>query len=114
LGKTLSRRGGSLCELCNGDQELRVIEIAPLSEVPSEDAAALACLRCRELLQAKRLPRDSTDLRFLEGSIWTEILPVRVAAIQLLRGLEAQEVPWARQCLESFWIDPETAERLQS
>ena len=59
LGKNLTRRAGSLCELCNGADDLRVIEIAPVSESPSEDAAILACAACRDVLTAKRLPKDT-------------------------------------------------------
>lgn len=91
-----------------------MIEVAPLSDKPSEDAAILACQRCREVLEAKRLPKETTELRFLEGSVWAEPIPVRVAAIQLLRRLEADQVPWARQCLEALWIDSDIEERLQS
>ena len=114
LGKNLSRRAGSVCELCNGDQEPRVIEVAPLTDEPSEDAAILACSRCRELLDSKRLPKETQDLRFLEGSVWAEALPVRVATILLLRRLESAQVPWARECLEALWIDDELEERLNS
>jgi protein PhnA len=114
LGKNLSRRAGSVCELCNGDRELRVFEVAPLGEDPCEEAAILACVRCRELSESKRLPSDASELRFLEGTVWAEALPVRVAAIQLLRRLEAEGVAWARECLEALWIDDEVEERLQA
>ena len=114
LGKNLSRRAGSVCELCNGDEDLRVTEVAPITEEPSEDAAILACLRCRELLNTKHLPRETGELRFLEGTVWAEELPVRIAAIQLLRRLKSEQVSWARECLEAVWIEPEIEERLQS
>ena len=114
LGKNLSRRAGSVCELCKGDEDLRVTEVAPITEEPNEDAAILACHRCRELLNAKRLPKETGDLRFLEGTVWAEEIPVRIAALQLLRRLESEQVSWARECLEAVWIDPQVEERLQS
>ena len=114
LGKNLTRRAGSLCELCNGADDLRVIEIAPVSESPSEDAAILACAACRDVLTAKRLPKDTSTLRFLEGTVWAEPLPVRVAAIQLLRRLAHDNTEWASQCLESLWIDDDVRARLDA
>jgi protein PhnA len=112
LGKTLTRRANSKCELCEGDQNLRVIEISPVSNQPNEEGAILACEGCRELIDTKRLPKETTSLRFLEGAVWADHIPVRVAAIQLMRRLSAENVDWANNVLESLWIDEDLEARL--
>ena len=43
LGKSISRRASSRCELCDGNQDLRVHEVPPAEDIPHEDAAILAC-----------------------------------------------------------------------
>jgi hypothetical protein len=112
LGKSISRRAGSKCELCSGDLNLRVMEVGSTSDEPDEEAAILACESCRELVDAKKL--DPANLRFLEGAVWSETIPVKVAVIGLLRRLAEQQVGWAQDCLDGVWIDEELEERLQS
>ena len=114
LGKDLSRRAGHRCELCNGDADLRVVEVPPTGEEPDVDAAMLACARCRDLTDSKKLPRDTGDLRFLEGSAWADPVPVKVSAIRLLRRLSDDGVAWARECLDGVWIDDDVAALLEA
>ena len=111
LGKSISRRAGHKCELCGSDRELRIVEVPPVDEDPDASAALLGCRRCRDAMEAKRL--DAEDLRFLEGAIWAEPVPVRVAAIRLMRRLAEDQVVWARACLDGLWIDEELEARLQ-
>jgi protein PhnA len=103
LGKTLTRRARSRCELCGLDHGLAVVEIEPVDEVPHEDAAILACAACRDAL-AGRLP-EANALRFLDTAVWQDPLPVKVAAIALLRRLAEAEVGWARDTLDGLWLD---------
>jgi len=110
LGRNLSRRSGSQCELCGAGGPLQVAEVQPVDEQPHEDAAMLACQRCRDLFSAKRL--DADDLRFLEASVWADPIPVKVAAITLMKRLAAEEVPWATECMDGLWIDETVQERL--
>lgn len=110
LGRGLSRRARSRCELCGESGSLHVLEVPPTGEEPSEDAAILACARCHPLLTDKRLRAD--ELRFLETAVWSEILPVQVLAVTLLRRLAAGEVVWARDTLDGLWLSDEVAERV--
>jgi protein PhnA len=112
LGKDLSRRAGSVCELCGGGDDLRVLEVPPVDEEPDVDAAMLACARCRDVIEVKKLPADTTDLRFLEGAVWADPVPVKVAAIRLLRRLADHGAGWASECLDGVWIPEEVEERL--
>lgn len=113
LGKWLTRRAKSSCELCAADQpDLRPIEILPVEEAPSLDAAILACARCRALIEGGKLPREPAELRFLEGSAWAELEPVKLTALRLLRKLATADVSWARETLDSVWVDEDLEAKL--
>lgn len=110
LGKNLSRRARSRCELCEeGGQRLQVTEVAGSpEEEPSEDWALLLCDRCRALL-ADGPDGDLDTLRFLTTAMWSEVQPAQVAAVRLLRGLD---VPWATEALDGLWLDEEQEARI--
>ena len=103
LGRNLARRSRSNCEMCGTGGVLRVTEVAPIPEYPNEDSAILACDSCLSQMAAKKL--DPVALRFLEQTAWSEVMPVQLAAIQLLHRLRRQEVSWAIECLDGLWID---------
>ena len=104
LGRTLSRRCRSLCELCGtGGVALHATEVPPLPEHPNEEAAILVCEACTHQMRSKK--PDATTLRFLEQTVWSDIVPVQLAAIHLLRRLAQQHVSWATECLDGLWID---------
>jgi len=104
LGKVLSRRSGSACELCGAGAGCQPMEVTPLPEEPTDDMALLACERCRDALTARRLPGDTADYRFLESSAWSEVLPVQVTAVRLLRRVADADVAWARELLDGLWL----------
>ena len=80
LGRPLSRRARSRCELCEDTGALKVVEVPPTWEEPDPEAAIMACERCRDLLETRRLP-DAAGLRFLEAVMWSEIAPLQVGQI---------------------------------
>lgn len=100
LGKDLARRAGRKCELCEGTDELRTHDTAPDDE-PSFDTLLLLCARCRDLVGGAA--QDPRTLRFLEGSVWSEVPIVASTARELLRGVDAE---WARATLEM--VEPAT------
>ena len=110
LGKDLSRRSGSACELCQSKDQTRP-HLVPPAEEPDLDHAILGCGRCRELLDGGRLP-DPDDLRFLETAIWAEVVPVQVAAVRLLRRLAEGDVAWAQEANDGLWLPEEVEARL--
>ena len=112
LGKSISRRASSRCELCDGNQDLRVHEVPPAEDIPHEDAAILACELCRHDMDGKRLG-DLERLRCLETAIWSEVAPVQIAAVRLLRRVAA-EVDWAQRVLDGHWLDDEMAARVEA
>ena len=101
LGRPLSRRAASRCELCDARSGLRGVEVAPVFEEPDLDRLVLVCARCEALFSGGKLPRDTADLRFLEGVIWSEILPVQLVAVRALRRLVADDVAWAS---DAMWV----------
>lgn len=105
LGKGLSRRARSHCELCDASGTLRVVEVEGGPEEPSEDWALLLCDRCRE-----PDPRDDpATLRHLETAMWSELAPVQIEAVRRLRALD---VGWAREALDGLWLPPEIEARI--
>lgn len=111
LGKDLSRRAGSACELCAGKQNPRPHLVPPPDE-PSLETAALLCEPCREMLDGGRLLAPD-DLRYLETAIWVEVAPVQVAAVRLLRRLaDGSGTDWAIEALDGLWLPDEIESRL--
>jgi len=106
LGRGLSRRAGSACELCGATGRLAVVEITGGPDDPDEDWAALLCGRCQDLVEARRR-HPASDQRFLETSVWSETRPAQIAAVRLVRALGDDGVEWARDCLDSLYLDEE-------
>lgn len=108
LGRQLSRRARSGCELCGESTALSVIEIEPVDpEEPLPERAAMLCERCAALVGGT-LPRETAALRFVEQSVWAEVLPVQLAAVRLCRALAADGVDWAITTLDGLYLDPDT------
>lgn len=105
LGRTLSRRARNRCELCDTSTSLKVIEVEPTEEEPTEERAVLVCASCESALTGKKV--DSSAFRFLEGVVWSEIVPVQLCAVRLLQSFEKADVAWARECLDGLFLDPE-------
>ncbi len=105
LGRTLSRRARNRCELCDTSTSLKVIEVEPTFEAPDEERAVLVCASCEAAMIGKDL--EPNAFRFLEGVVWSEILPVQLSAIRLLQKLSEKDVAWARECLDGLFLDPE-------
>lgn len=104
LGRQLSRRASSKCELCEGSDDNRPVEVEPTFDHPDPDRAILACARCRGLAEAKKIARDEQQLRFLEQSMWSETLPAQLMAVRLLRKLKDADVAWAGDALDGLWL----------
>ncbi|MBT3223876.1 MAG: phnA protein [Proteobacteria bacterium] len=109
LGRNLSRRARSACELCEERTSLRPFEVEGGPEIPEEDWAAMLCHRCAGVIEDKRL-RDVHELRFLENTIWAEVRPVQILAVRLVKRLSEADVHWATELLENLYLDPEVEE----
>ncbi len=107
LGRALSRRARAHCELCGASGSLQVVEIQPAFDEPDPDRALMACERCREAVSSTRGHLPSNELRFLSDVVWSELLPVQLAAVRLLQRLQDDGHAWAREVLEGLYLDPE-------
>ena len=112
LGKNLSRRAKSKCELCQQSRPLQVVELLPLPEQPTEEWALLLCQECQPFSKEKIQVDDPHRLQFLHESIWSEITPIQVLSIRLTRHLEKNKVTWVQGMLDSLYIDPEIESKL--
>ena len=108
LGKDLSRRARNACELCEVRTSLQVVEVVGGPDEPTGDWALMLCVRCREATGPKSRV-DPNELRFRETSMWSEVRPVQIEAVRLLRRLDT---PWAREALESLYLDPDVEDLL--
>ena len=109
LGRSLSRRARSNCELCGESASLKVVEVAGGPEDPVDDWALMLCERCQD---AER--QDTGSLRFLEGTMWSETVPAQVLAVRLLRKLAADGVDWATEALDGLWLDEAIEHRVDA
>ena len=111
LGKNLSRRARSRCELCEASTRLSVVEVAGGPEEPEEDWAVMVCADCAQALEG-RDPRSDAELRFLEGAAWSEIVPVQVTAVRLAKQLAERQVTWAVDLVDGLYLDPDVEARI--
>ena len=111
LGRQLSRRAKNRCEICEQSASLKVVEVEPIMEEPDLERAIMVCAPCEEAMLAKHGPHD--QMRYLEGVVWSDIVPVQMTAVRLLRQLSEREVAWARDTIDSLFISPEVEALLE-
>lgn len=105
FGKDLTRRAGSQCELCEASGvKLVITEVPPVPKEPDFAHCLFTCESCSEQIDnPKRI--DSNHWRCLNKAIWSELLPVQVTAILMLRRLEKHD--WAAELLDQAYITNE-------
>ncbi|EDY84881.1 PhnA Zinc-Ribbon family [Verrucomicrobiia bacterium DG1235] len=106
LGKDLTRRAGSKCELCeSAGVSLRPYEVPPEEEEPRVESCVFICDTCREQLdKPKRMNVD--HWRCACQSVWSEVPVVQVLAARVLDHLGKKEI-WAREALADVYFDEE-------
>ena len=113
LGKELSRRAKSACELCESTGiSLGPREVLPLPEEPSAGTSILICESCQQERQLKNL--NPERWRCLTTVMWSEVAPVQVAAVRILRRLAHQGVRWADDALDGLYLAPEVETWIQT
>jgi protein PhnA len=111
LGKDLTRRSRSSCELCSADHtRLRIFEVAPIPETPSIHHCVFVCETCHsQLISHSKL--DGDHWRCLHTAAWSIIPAIQVTAVNLLTRL--QNELWARLLLEQIYLPPEVEDWLE-
>ncbi|MDQ8179725.1 hypothetical protein [Pelagicoccus sp. SDUM812005] len=109
LGKDLTRRSGSKCELCEASGvALRPMPVPPEDEEPEVETCVFVCDTCREQLEnPKRI--DPAHWRCAAQSVWSEVPAVQVVAARVLDHLGKTEL-WAREALEDVFFEEEVEE----
>jgi protein PhnA len=109
LGRELTRRSSSKCELCgSGGVKLSVVEIEPFPAQPDSDHTVFVCETCQDGITGGKLNADRW--RFLDTVIWSEIPVVQVAAVRVTRKLQEQGAQWAADLLDNVYLSPEVEE----
>jgi hypothetical protein len=111
LGRTLVRRSSSKCEVCeDSGVSLRPIEVAPVPETPEVDEALFLCDTCKAAVQGGKIvgPR----WRCLESVVWSDVRPVQVTSVRLVRRLSDAGQEWAVDLLSGLYLDPEIEARI--
>ena len=110
LGTPLSRRASSKCELCStAGVSLRPLEVLPEEEEPRLERCILICAACTPGTQGDL--ESPERWRFLEEVAWSELPPLQVTAVRMLRAMESSE-PWAASALELLYLSPEVSDWL--
>jgi len=111
LGKDLTRRSRAHCELCDAHGiKLAPYEVKPAQEAPDIEHTVFACEFCiGQLLKPKTFSTD--HWRCLNTSVWSEIAPVQIVAVRVLKHL-AVNVEWAADLYDQLYIAPEIAQRI--
>ena len=109
LGKELSRRARSKCELCQTSGSLTPTEITPLPTEPNIEWAALLCPKCIQCINSKQIDGQE-DHQFLRESVWSETTPVQILAVRLVRQLANRGELWAQSVLDDLYLDPDIEE----
>ncbi len=112
LGRTLVRRSGSKCELCeDGGVPLRAIEVTPVPEEPEVDEALFLCDTCKSAVQGGKI--DGPRWRCLDSVVWSEVRPVQVTAVRLARRLSDAGEEWAVDLVSGLYLDPAVEARIE-
>ena len=112
LGKDLTRRARSQCELCaSSGEKLVVHEVPPAPAEPSLESSMFICQICADQIRHPAR-RDPDHWRCLNTSAWSEVPAVQVTAVRLLRALESEQ--WAGALLEQIYLEPEIEAWLES
>lgn len=97
-------RSGSVCELCNGKDNLTVYEVTPSSA--KADCNLLVCGNCLKQINSDTT-LDGNHWRCLNNSMWSEVPAVQVMAWRLLNRLQRQGEGWAQDLLDTLYLDDE-------
>ena len=112
LGKELSRRAKSKCELCGVQSSLKVMELPPLPEEPDPDHALLLCASCQPYVDEKHKLKTPHTFQFLHDSVWSDVAPAQILAVRLAKKLSNMGETWAQNILDNLYLDPTIEERI--
>lgn len=99
---SLIARSGSVCELCEGTEDLNAYSIPPFAE--SADKSIFVCGNCFAQITGAN-PMDSNHWRCLNKSMWSTVPAVQIMAWRLLTALRQEG--WPQDLLDMLYLDDE-------
>lgn len=112
LGRTLVRRSGARCELCEtSGVPLRPTEVTPVCEEPDVDEALFLCDDCKAAVEGGAI--TGPRWRCLESVVWSDVRPVQVTAVRLAKRLASDGEEWAVDLVTGLYLDPDIEARIQ-
>ena len=125
LGRDLSRRSKSCCELCSASTSLSIFEVPPFPEEPSVANSLFICEICTQRLKII-LPNQkkkshlsenglfqSNQILFLQEKVWSETSVVQVAAILLSYKASKLGYGWAIEMIDGIYMEENIEHWLQ-
>ncbi len=107
LGKDLARRAKSKCELCErGGEVLSILEVPPEPKEPDFERCVMICEQCKTAISEPKRFQAGEQWRFLAQTVWSDVPPVQVLAVRLLRRQSSSQ-GWAREALDDLFLDDE-------
>ena len=100
---TLAARSNNSCELCAASSSLSVYELPPSADGNADDSIYV-CETCNAQL-TKQAPLDEAHWNCLLTSMWSEHVPVKVAAWRMLQRMRNET--WAADALDMLYLDDE-------
>jgi protein PhnA len=100
---TLAARSNNSCELCAASSSLTVYELPPSADGNADDSIYV-CETCNAQL-TKQAPLDEAHWNCLLTSMWSEHVPVKVAAWRMLQRMRNET--WAADALDMLYLDDE-------
>lgn len=108
--RELNKRSGSQCELCAATENLKELQLLPTKK-GGLDESIYACSTCIDQIENPG-HEDLNHWRCLNDSMWSEHIPVQVAAWRMLSRLRKNG--WPQELLEQMYLDEETLEWAQA
>ncbi|WP_208978626.1 hypothetical protein [Pseudovibrio denitrificans] len=110
LENDLRSRADNKCELCGATEDLAAVAVGPESD-DSAEKSILVCSTCSAQMGGTA-ELDVNHWRCLNESAWSTEPAVQVTAWRLLNKLSGEA--WARDLLDTLYLDEETLEWAQS
>ena len=101
LEEKLKERAGNICELCESKESLLVYELPPVISA-NIDNSVFICSDCFNQIEGNK-ELDKNHWHCLNGSMWSEFVPVQVLSYRMLFKLK--QMPWANDLLEQMYLD---------